>query len=77
MEQGQEPSLPKGVAPIHQLVAAALESTLKAHLPPGHPVLWGDGNQCGTKDPWQDEAPSIPERGHSPAGSGGSAGVPA
>lgn len=77
MEQGQEPSLPKGVAPIHQLVAAALESALKAHLPPGHPVLWGDGNQCGTKDPWQDETASIPERGHSPAGSGGSAGVPA
>lgn len=77
MEQGQEPGLPKGVAPIHQLVAAALESTLEAHLPPGHPVLQGDGSQCGTRDPGQDETPSIPARGHSPAGSGGSADVPA
>lgn len=77
MEKGQEPGLPKGVAPIHQLVAAALESALEAHLPPGHPVLRGNGNQCGTKAPQQDESPSILKRGHSPAGSGGSADVPA
>lgn len=76
MEQGQEPSLPKGVAPIHQLVAAALESALEAHLPPGHPVLRGDGNQCGTKDPSRMRPLSIPKIGHSPAGSGGSGDVP-
>lgn len=41
------------------------------------PSAAGDRNQCGTKDPQQDETTSIPEKSHSPAGSGGSGGAPA
>lgn len=41
VQQGQQPRLPEGVAAIHQLVAAALETALEVHLPPGHPVLHG------------------------------------
>lgn len=57
MEQGQEPSLPKGVAPIHQLVAAALESALEAHLPPGHPALRVMGTSVGPKIPSRMRSP--------------------
>ena len=39
VEQGQESRLPEGVAAVHQLVAAALKSTFKPHLPACHPLL--------------------------------------
>ena len=54
VEQGQEAGLPEGVAAIHQLVAAALETALEAHLPAGHPVLCGmdrSRSHCEDRDP--------------------------
>ena len=41
VKQGQETRLPEGVAAVHQLVAAALKSTFKPHLPACHPLLSG------------------------------------
>lgn len=39
VKQGQETRLPEGVAAVYQLVAAALKSTFKPHLPACHPLL--------------------------------------
>lgn len=51
VEQGQEAGLPEGVAAVHQLVATALEAALEAHLPAGHPALWGtDRSGCQRED---------------------------
>lgn len=63
MEQGQEPGLPEGVTPVHQLVAAALEAALEAHLPMGHPALCGrdrSGWQCRDEDPLWPRPPPKP-----------------
>lgn len=44
VEQRQESRLPEGVTAVHQLVAAALEASLEAHLPADHPALRAEGH---------------------------------
>lgn len=48
MQQRQQSRLPEGVAAVHQLITAALETTFEAHLSADHPPL-GTHGQPGMK----------------------------
>lgn len=64
VQQGQKPCLPEGVAAVHQLVAAALKSSFKSHLPARHPLLRETTGKAGVNQRYSNQDQSL---GHSGA----------
>lgn len=63
VQQGQKPCLPEGVAAVHQLVAAALKSSFKSHLPTRHPLLRETRGKVGVNQRYSNQGQSAGQSG--------------